>query len=131
MIFRNGIIAAIAVLFCVSCSHKQKAKDTASAQQTEMNSKDQQIGHSDQNSYFCVVNKDKRVIKMDKSQKRCEVHYTKFGEKSQVAWAENTPSICSDVYDRIRTNIESKGFKCQAMNENQKQSKEHKSASIN
>ena len=30
----------------------------------------------------------------------------------QVAWAEAHPEICTDVFGRIRTNIEGRGFKC-------------------
>ena len=65
-------------------------------------------------SYACKVGKDIRKVETEATTKRCEIHYTKFGEKSQVAWAEATPKICSRVRDQIRKNIEAKGFKCDA-----------------
>ena len=63
-------------------------------------------------SYTCLVKKDKREVTLDNQPKRCEVHYTKFGDKTQVVWAQSTPSICTDVYSKIRKNIEDRGFKC-------------------
>lgn len=133
--YRYGFLSAVVLLFCVSCSHKQKASDGAQANQLQQEAKvassENNINKVDGKSYFCVVNKDKRLVEIDESTQRCEVHYTKEGEKSQVAWAESTPSICSEVFARIRTNIESKGFKCQAANKIKPEVKSQKSASIN
>lgn len=103
-------------LLAVGCSHKQKeaAQESAPsvAKQEEIKKEEKSIAKD--NTYICDVLGDKRVVLLDKESKRCEVHYTKFGESNQVAWAEATPSLCGEVFERIRTNIESRGFKCQA-----------------
>ena len=62
--------------------------------------------------YTCTVGADKRLIEIARTKGRCEVHYTKSGEDASVAWAEATPSLCTEVFGRIRNNIESAGFKC-------------------
>ncbi len=67
------------------------------------------------NMYMCQVNEDKRLVEFKKENGRCEIHYTKYGTSEQVAWAEATPTICPEVFDRIRTNIEGKGFTCQSI----------------
>lgn len=78
-------------------------------------------------TYACLVGKDLRLVEIEKTKKRCEVHYTKYGEKSQVAWAEATPDICSRVKKQIRSNIETAGYKCDSDIANLK--KERKTAS--
>ncbi len=65
------------------------------------------------NVYSCQVYEDKRLVEFKQENGRCEIHYTKFGSSEQVAWAEATPSLCPEVFERIRTNIEGKGFTCQ------------------
>lgn len=64
--------------------------------------------------YTCQVLNDKRVVEFKTDAGRCEIHYTKFGNSEQVAWAEATPTICSDVFAKIRSNIEEKGFSCES-----------------
>lgn len=105
-------------LFTAACAQKKTSGDIVEAQ-AAAKKQEQTLADKNQSekAYKCTVNKDTRVVEFDKSTHRCEIHYTKFGEKMQVAWAENTPSICSDVFSKIRSNIESKGFKCQSLNE--------------
>lgn len=103
-------------LLTASCAHKQidSNKEDAKLLQDKQAKLEESMkaAATAEEAVTCVVNKDKRLITMDKKTKRCEVFYTKFGEKSQVAWAEATPSICTDVLGKIRKNIEDKGFKC-------------------
>ena len=100
-------VVAIAGL-STACAQKEKKELKKETQQTEQKVEK----NSSSLSYACLVGKDLRRIETEKTTKRCEIHYTKFGEKSQVAWAEATPKICSRVRDQIRKNIESKGYKC-------------------
>lgn len=69
-------------------------------------------------AYTCQVLDDKRIVEFKTESGRCEIHYTKFGNSESVAWGQATPSICTDVFARIRTNIEQKGFACQDLNKN-------------
>lgn len=97
-------------LVLAACSHKQKK-----AKVEEPVKKEEAVTAKTDNdkSYTCKVAGDLREVTWDKTTNRCEIHYKKFCETSQVAWAESTPSICSDVFDKIRNNIEEKGFKCE------------------
>lgn len=65
--------------------------------------------------YTCTVNGDKRIVEYKTNNGRCEIHYTKQGTSEEVAWGQATPSICSDVFARIRSNIEGKGFSCESV----------------
>lgn len=108
---RQLIICVIGTVFLLAtaCSHKQKVSDL----QPEVVKVVSKENSKDDKSLKCIVGKDERSILLDKEPKRCEVYYTKFGEKSQVAWAEATPSLCTEVFQKIRTNIEEKGYKCE------------------
>ena len=104
-------------LLGTGCSHTKK---TAKTEANKPLSKSETIGSKNLKSktlkgeiaFGCKVGKDIRLVSVDKSPKRCEVYYQKFGDASQVAWAEATPSLCGEVTDRIKTNIETKGFQC-------------------
>ncbi|MCB0357128.1 MAG: hypothetical protein KDD40_08980 [Bdellovibrionales bacterium] len=113
-------------ILSVACAHKKPQPTTnISPESTQASS----IEHNKTpdakpvQKVTCLVNDDQRTILLDKQPQRCEVFYTKFGEKSQVAWAEATPSLCRDVLNKIKTNIESKGFKCEAHTDSQKTAK--------
>ena len=99
----------------VSCAHKQK--DQAQAEQKLEAKKIITVKAVDkdkkQEAFTCLVGKDQRTVTIDRKAKRCEVHYTKHGEKQQVAWAESTQDICTKAFSNIRGNIEKNGYKCQ------------------
>ena len=63
-------------------------------------------------AYTCIVAGDKRIVTLDKGKSKCTVNYTKEGNTNEVAWGENHPDICQTAFDKIRTNIEGAGFKC-------------------
>jgi hypothetical protein len=103
----------------ISCAHKAPHSEDASADTkkaeikvVEKTKKKDKQAKKDQLAYTCMVGKDKRTVIIDEKDKRCEVHYTKFGDEQQVAWAESTPSICHDAFSKIRTNIEGSGYQC-------------------
>ena len=105
------------VSLSVSCAHKpesQNADATDKAKETKIVTQDksQEDKKDKELAYTCLVGKDKRVVTLDKKEKRCEVLYKKFGDEKQVAWAESTPSICDEAFGKIRTNIEGSGYKC-------------------
>ncbi len=110
----GSMIALVAFLgLTVSCAHKPAVDEGALQAATDKKVEQKAEKKQDDNlAYTCMVGKDRRLITLDKDKKRCEVHYTKFGDNQQVAWAESTPSICDDAYGKIRTNIEGAGYKC-------------------
>ncbi len=102
------------VSLTVSCAHKTthgNATDTEKAEKAKVETQDKSKKEKAL-AYTCLVGKDKRLVTLDKKEKRCEVFYTKFGDEKQVAWAESTPSICEETFGKIRTNIEGSGYKC-------------------
>lgn len=117
-------IIVVSFFLAASCAHKNKQVDQ---QEKQAKSKIETQAKADQ-SYICQVGKDKRKVSLVKNPKRCEVFYKKFGEKNQIAWAEATPSLCSEVYSKVRKNIESKGFKCMSENKQAEAKRETASA---
>lgn len=117
-------LRTLAIMVCMTglasaCATKQietevvdPAAHTVKQQVKKEDKKDTKQAKEDAKELTCMVNKDARLISLEKTEKRCEVHYTKNGETNQVAWGESTPSICDDVFNNIKTNIEKEGFKC-------------------
>ena len=86
------LICSLAICaFSVGCAQKKKAettKEEAHKTATTDNKKNSL-------SYACLVGKDLRVVEVEKSPKRCEVHYTKL-LKEQVPRTESLSArICS------------------------------------
>lgn len=111
-------------IFAVSCSHKPIEHDSTemiqevSPKHIELENKKEtsqkEVKSNNDLSLNCNLGKDGRTITLQKGDKRCEVHYGKFGESNQMAWGQKTPSICDNVFENIKTNIEKGGFKCQS-----------------
>jgi|GEM_PF-3379977 len=121
------LMVVIAAGFCMttSCAHKtesgakdvvindasidkkQKEKELAAKAKAEADAK-----AAAALAYTCVVAGDKRTVTLDKGEMKCKVNYTKNGEQTEVAWGQSTPEICKTAFDKIRTNIEGAGFKC-------------------
>lgn len=90
----------------LSCAHKENsALIDPSGKQTMMTD-------NPSHAFTCLVGKETRTVTLHRKENRCEVHYTKFGNREQVAWGENTQDICDRAYNNIRSNIESRGFQC-------------------
>lgn len=111
---RASSLTALIGFLCltVSCAHKQPAQETAKTDAKIEKKVEIKKQAKDELVYTCLVGKDRRTIKLDKKQKRCEVQYTKYGDQQQVAWAESTPAICDRAFNSIRSNIEGSGYKC-------------------
>lgn len=107
-------------LLSTACSHhgKIKAEPTVSsdipvkAHTAPIEAKTSLKKVSGDTHLTCVMGTDSRTITLQKGDKRCEVHYTKSGTLNNIAWGEKTPAICDRVFDNVRTNIETGGFKC-------------------
>jgi len=120
-----NLIIAIGCMsvFAVSCAHKPiQDQDTTKVSSQELpapkaeqkavaESKNADLKKGDQ-SLNCKLGEDSRTLTLEKGDKRCEVHYTKAGALNNIAWGEQTPSICDKVFDNVRSNIEKGGFIC-------------------
>jgi len=112
-------------VFAVACSHTRIQEDTTKSVQEvspkfakeevkSENTSKKEVKSNNDLSLSCSLGKDSRTITIQKGDKRCEVHYTKDGQLSNVAWGEKTPSICKDVFENVRSNLEKGNFKCQS-----------------
>jgi hypothetical protein len=119
MNIRTSLAIGLLSVLAVSCAHKKIEQETVTTNEVPVSKKiekEKVIVKSEKSSnglsMNCVLNKDSRVITLQKGEKRCEVHYTKFGELNEIAWGEKTPSICDNVFENVKSNIEKGGFKC-------------------
>ena len=126
---RASLVILLTAFFSltISCAHK-KVEDTQAAKKEETKkevvvAKKEIKEENKERSYTCLVGKDERLITLDRQEKRCEVHYTKEGDRQQVAWAETTQDICDRAFNNIRSNIEGSGFKCNDGNTVKKEEK--------
>jgi hypothetical protein len=62
----------------------------------------------------CKNGGDERTLEMSSGEgKVCRLVYTKAGEAKEVASGTSDNSKCNEVRDRIKTNLEGAGFKCE------------------
>jgi hypothetical protein len=60
----------------------------------------------------CILNNDSRLLEIKKtSNDGCELFYTKFGTERSVATSVGSKH-CSDVREKIKSNLRQSGFKC-------------------
>ncbi len=105
----------------VSCAHKNAnpnfaKKDlevTGPHKLEEKAAKTDEKAKENNFAFNCKLGQESRTLILQKGDKRCEVHYTKSGNKEQIAWAEQTPSLCDKVFDQVKSTIEKGGFQCQ------------------
>lgn len=130
MKIRSLTIIMCSALFTVSCASKKLSVDEGQKQAKKEPAKKVLVKNDKEaEAYTCLVAGDRRIITLDRKEKRCEVSYTKFGKKEQMAWGESHPKICDDVFTNIRSNIEKRGFKCEDGLASKKE--ERKTASAN
>lgn len=122
----NKLIAiSLMSVFAVSCAHNNVEEDTTDTiqevtpkslnlEEKKGETTQKEVKSNNDLSLTCHLGKEGRTIVLQKGDKRCEVHYSKSGESNQMAWGQKTPSICDNVFDNIKTNIEKGGFKCQS-----------------
>lgn len=114
MKLRPLYVLLCSALFVVSCAHKKMSVDEGQGKNKSEAAKKELVKTDSAQGYTCLVAGDKRIVTLDRKEKKCEVSYTKFGKRKQIAWGQSNPKICDDVYANIRTNIEKRGFKCEA-----------------
>ncbi|MBX3022499.1 MAG: hypothetical protein KF799_12575 [Bdellovibrionales bacterium] len=69
----------------------------------------------DKAKYACLRGQETRSVKIEMTApKGCKVFYSTHGNTDPVAWSTTGTSHCESVSSKIRTNLESAGFKCEA-----------------
>lgn len=64
-------------------------------------------------SYACSQGSDERMIEVVKGDNpKCEVFYTKNGEKVSIAHANWDVTYCDKVVNQVKTNLTNAGFSC-------------------
>lgn len=116
----------IASTLFVSCSSKQKA--AAPATTTPAATKDAKKADKKQTkaataapaktaasagSVVCKSGSDTRTIEVVTKDGGCEVAYTKFDQTSTPGTSASGTAHCETVKEKIKTNLENSGFKCE------------------
>lgn len=119
-------ILIISIAF-VSCSSKQKHAQTtttttpAAKQEAAMGAKkDTKNANAKQTtaapsagSIVCKNGSDTRTLDVVAKGSGCEVAYTKFDQTTAPASSVNGTAHCEAVKEKIKTNLENSGFKCE------------------
>ena len=115
----------IASTLFVSCSSKQKA--AAPTTTTPAATKDAKKADKKQTkaaaapaktaatagSVVCKSGSDTRTIEVVTKDGGCEVAYTKFDQTSTPGTSASGTAHCETVKEKIKTNLENSGFKCE------------------
>tara|TARA_B100001248_G_scaffold262262_1_gene257070 strand:- start:10646 stop:11038 length:393 start_codon:yes stop_codon:yes gene_type:complete len=123
------ILKKLAILgvcsFFAACA--QNAKKPEKSVETKNTKKIEKAENVEKEAIVCDVGEDKRLVQIHRTTldnpyktKRCEVHYTKWGEQQEVAWAQATQELCPKILSNIKENIEAKGFSCKPVEPNNK-----------
>lgn len=122
MNWSNIITVSLMSVFAVACSHTRIQEDTTKSiqevspkfvkEEVKSENLNKEVKSNQDLSLSCSQGKDSRTITIQKGDNRCEVHYTKDGQLNNIAWGEKTPSICRDVFENVRGNLEKGNFKC-------------------
>lgn len=67
---------------------------------------------SQSGAVICAYNSFNREISVVEKSSGCVVQYTKDGESSEIGRGYSGSAFCSSLVDRIKSNLESAGFKC-------------------
>ena len=64
-------------------------------------------------STTCTAGSDTRIITtIDRKEGGCGNVYTKFGNKTTIAMANNDMTFCDKVHDNVKSNLETGGMNC-------------------
>ena len=87
---------------------EEKSEEMASESEEEMVSE-----ATSAKSYSCSLGSDERMIEIVEGENpKCEVFYTKNGERLSIAKANWDSSYCEKVSGQVKGNLENAGFSC-------------------
>jgi hypothetical protein len=102
-----GLIFTCSISSSAAPTDVEKASITEAATNTEKN-----INQETRPSYIiCKNNNLVRTVRIEKTAHSCKTTYTKNGVDNVVG-RSRTESLCSDVLDKIRENLESASWQC-------------------
>lgn len=128
-------IALFSLFFSVGCGSKAKKEETQAKEATKKEMKKVDVQNDkaapkatsqpaekkmsaaptpgeEFKSMTCTVDKDKRVVTVNKVEAGCAVVYEKFGDKKEVATARSGTEFCEKISERITGKLTDAGFKC-------------------
>ncbi len=117
---KKSLILATVLFLAAACASKSKPETKAEAKPVEVK-KEAQVTMSEEYkrslknvSLSCSRSNDVRKVEIEaQTPKGCDLYYSVSGNRNKVAWSTNGESHCSDVKQRIQTNLEQAGFKCE------------------
>lgn len=120
-------VSLLAVSMMIGCASKDKAAEEktekqeaqAEAEANKEAEKEQEAAKENAaaaigGTVTCTLDKDKRMIEVKADgENRCEVLYTKYDQQQSIASADSDVNHCQKVQERVQSNLENAGFKCQ------------------
>ena len=91
------------------------ATATATTPMTDSSGQFPPIEGTERASTTCTSGSDTRIIAtIDRKEGGCGNVYTKFGNKTTIAMANNDMTYCDKVHDNVKSNLENGGMNCGA-----------------
>lgn len=115
-------LIAIGFVGCASSEKKEAAKPAAPAAAPATAAKpaaettQKTVKAAAQNAAgatVCMYEDVRREIAIVETADRCAVEYTKDGEKKEIGSGLPKSPVCQSVADKVRTNLETAGYKCE------------------
>lgn len=112
------VVAAVSLLGAVGCSSAPTTKPAAPAATATPAPADASAkaatAEAKTDALKCKRDSDERSIEIEAVEKTsCKVWYSKFGQRANIASSAKGTSHCHDVRNKIKSNLEGAGFKCQ------------------
>lgn len=86
---------------------------TKAKKSTESKAKSTNTSSSAEGLLTCKSGADQRTIAVNPVNSGCEVVYTKQDQANTIATAANDTTYCETVKNKVKTNLESSGYKCE------------------
>ncbi|MCB0417900.1 MAG: hypothetical protein KDD39_09630 [Bdellovibrionales bacterium] len=116
------LVLAILTVFLSSCASTQQSREKANASNSgdkemsqEKTTATSEKGSTGVTAVQCKWNTESRKIENKSQGEGCEVIYTKNGTAETVGSAASDLSVCENIAKKIQGNLESNGFKCDAI----------------
>lgn len=100
------------LLLLSSCSSQNKKSNPLPPKTAVQTSKKLTPEVKVESSISCNLAKNHRLLEIVKTDKGCELFYTRDGDKISKATSENGVSHCEKVAQNIKNNLSTAGFKC-------------------
>lgn len=123
---KSIILAMIVSLFVVGCSSKKKEVETTVNEEVQQvqeaaeekveevkTTVEETVDAEATSKLTCSVGSDERTVEIiEGDSPKCEVFYTKNGERLSIARANWDVAYCTKVLNQVKGNLENAGFSC-------------------